>query len=79
MTAKDTLDLEQLRKDIGAAVARMVEMRDESSAKAQNKDDSLHEWHEGIAVGVGHALHALWAHTGGAHGVNTNPSSAVTP
>ena len=78
MTAKDARDLQQLRKELNAAVARMVEVRDESAAKAQNKDDSLHEWHEGIADGVGHALYALWAHTGGAHGVDTRPSSAAT-
>jgi len=78
MSAKDARALEQLRKELNAAVGRMVQIRDESAAKAQNQDDSLHEWHEGIAVGVGHALYALWAHTGGAHGIDTRSPAATS-
>lgn len=78
MTAKDTRDLGQLRKDIDAAVARMVEMRDEFAAKREaEKTREMKEWFDGHATGVDHALYALWIFTGGAHGVDTRKEAAI--
>jgi hypothetical protein len=72
MSTKDTRDLAQLRKEVDAAVARMVEMRDEFAAKSKAEvPGAIKEWFDGISAGVGHALYAVWSFTGGAHGVDT--------